>query len=369
MNQIPFVDLKAEYEAYRGEIDTAVARTLASGWYILGPEVAAFEAAFAAFCGVAQAVGVASGTDAVLLGLRALGVGPGDEVITVAHTAVATVAAIELAGAKPVLVDIDPETYALNPALLETVITSRTKAIVPVHLYGHPADMVAILPIARQYGLAVLEDCAQAHGATVNGRWVGSFGDAAAFSFYPTKNLGAWGDGGAVVTNWPEVADQLRQLRQYGWRERYISEVAGYNSRLDELQAAILWVRLGHLEADNGRRQQLASRYTQHLAGLPLQRPSVRPWASHVFHLYVIQTDQRDALAAFLREQGVATAVHYPVPVHLQPAYQHLGYAPGSLPVTERAAGRILSLPLYAHMPEEHLEAVVAAVAEFFGRG
>lgn len=369
MTQIPFVDLKAEYEAYRAEIDTAVARTLSSGWYILGPEVATFEAEFAAYCGVAHAVGVASGTDAVLLGLRALGVGSGDEVITVAHTAVATVAAIELAGARPVLVDIDPETFTMNPELLDMAVTPHTKAIIPVHLYGQPADIPAILAIARRHGLAVLEDCAQAHGATVDGKRVGSFGDAAAFSFYPTKNLGAFGDGGAVVTNQADVAERLRLLRQYGWRERYVSDIPGTNSRLDELQAAILRVRLAHLDEDNGRRQHLAVRYTQHLTGLPLQLPSVRPSADHVFHLYVIQTDRRDALAAFLQEKGVSTAVHYPVPVHLQPAYPPLGYAPGSLPVTERTAGRILSLPLYAHMPEEHLAAVVAAVAEFFGRG
>ncbi len=368
MSQIPFVDLKAAYEAHQAELDTAVTRAVASGWYILGPEVAAFEAAFAAYCGVAQAVGVASGTDAVLLGLRALGVGPGDEVISVAHTAVATIAAIELAGAKPVLVDVDPATLTLDPAQLAAAITSRTKAVVPVHLYGHPADMAAILPLARQHGLAVLEDCAQAHGATVNGQRVGGLGDAAAFSFYPTKNLGALGDGGAVITRHDDVAERLRQLRQYGWRERYISDVAGYNSRLDELQAAILRVKLAHLDADNGRRQQLAARYHQQLAGLPVQLPPVRPSAGHVFHLYVIQCNQRDELAVFLKEWGIGTAVHYPVPVHLQPAYAHLGYAPGSLPHTERAAGRILSLPLYAHMPDEHVDVVSGVLAEFFLR-
>lgn len=366
MTSIPFADLKAEYEAYRAEIDTAVSRTLSSGWYILGPEVAAFEAAFAAYTGVAHAVGVASGTDALLLGLKALGVGPGDEVITVAHTAVATIAAIELAGATPVLVDIDSQTYTMDPEQVETAVTPRTKVIIPVHLYGHPADMEAILEIAIQHRLQVLEDCAQAHGALVEERRVGSMGDAAAFSFYPTKNLGALGDGGAVVTNRDDIARRLRLLRQYGWRERYISDLAGYNSRLDELQAAILQVRLAHLDEDNGRRQQLAARYSEQLENLPVQLPRIRPSASHVFHLYVMQTGRRAELAAFLQEKGVGTAVHYPVPVHLQPAYRHLAYASGSLPVTERAARRILSLPLYAHMPEEHVAVVCRALAEFF---
>lgn len=366
MVSIPFVDLKAEYEANREEIDTAVTRALSSGWYILGPEVAAFEAAFAAYTGVAHAVGVASGTDALLLGLKALGVGPGDEVITVAHTAVATIAAIELAGAAPVLVDIDSQTYTMDPVQVETAVTPRSKAIIPVHLYGHPADMETILEIAIQHRLPVLEDCAQAHGALVGERRVGSMGDAAAFSFYPTKNLGAFGDGGAVVTNRDDIAKRLRLLRQYGWRERYISDLAGYNSRLDELQAAILQVRLAHLDEDNGRRQQLAARYSAQLENLPVQLPRIRPSADHVFHLYVIQTGRQEALAAFLQKKGVGTAVHYPVPVHLQPAYRHLGYAPGSLPVTERAARRILSLPLYAHMPEEHVDVVSRALAEFF---
>lgn len=368
MTSIPLIDLGAEYEAYRAEIDTAVSRVLASGRYILGPEVDAFEAEFAAYGGVTHAVGVASGTDALLLGLRALGVRPGDEVITVAHTAVATIAAIELAGARPVLVDIDSVSCTIDPGQVETAVTPRTKAILPVHLYGHPADMEAILEIAARFSLAVLEDCAQAHGASLSGRRVGSLGDAAAFSFYPTKNLGAFGDGGAVLTSRDDVAKRLRLLRQYGWRKRYISDTAGYNSRLDELQAAILRVRLAHLDEDNGRRQQLAARYTEQLENLPVQLPRVRPSAGHVFHLYVIQSGRRDALAAYLQECGIGTAVHYPMPVHLQPAYRHLDYAPGSLPLTERTAGRILSLPLYAHMPEEHVDRVVTAVANFFAR-
>ncbi|MCA9973883.1 MAG: DegT/DnrJ/EryC1/StrS family aminotransferase, partial [Anaerolineales bacterium] len=264
---IPFLNLRAAYAAQRAALDTAVSRALASGWYILGAEVAAFETEFAAAMAAPHCVGVASGTDAVLLGLRALGVGPGDEVITVAHTAVATVAAVELAGATPVLVDVTPDTATLDPAQLPAAITPRTRAVVPVHLYGHPADLDPILAIARQHGLWVLEDCAQAHGARYRGRPVGSFGDAAAFSFYPTKNLGALGDGGAVLTPHADVAERLRALRQYGWQERYVSQVPGYNSRLDELQAALLRAKLPHLPEMNAARRRLAAAYGAALAG------------------------------------------------------------------------------------------------------
>ena len=363
---IPLVDLKAAYRRLQAEIDAAVARVLAGGWYILGPEVAAFEAEFAAYLGLADAVGVASGTDALMLALRALGVGPGDEVITVAHTAVATVAAIELAGATPRFVDIDPITYTLDPAQLAAAVTPRTRAIVPVHLYGAPADMDAVLSVARAHGLLVVEDCAQAHGARTQGRMAGTLGDAAAFSFYPTKNLGALGDGGAVATNRPEVAERLRLLRQYGWRERYVSDVAGTNSRLDELQAAILRVRLGHLEAENAARRRLAARYDAALAGLPIALPPARPDDCAVYHLYVIRTAARDALAEHLRARGIGTGVHYPVPVHRQPAYAHLGYGPGSLPATEAAAAGVLSLPMYPDLPEVAVAVVAAAMQEFF---
>ena len=363
---IPLVDLKAAYRRLQAEIDAAVARVLAGGWYILGPEVSAFETEFAAWLGVGHVVGVASGTDAVLLALRALGVGPGDEVITVAHTAVATVAAIELAGATPRFVDIDPITYTLDPAQLAAAVTPRTRAIVPVHLYGAPADMDAVLSVARAHGLLVVEDCAQAHGARTQGRMAGTLGDAAAFSFYPTKNLGALGDGGAVATNRPEVAERLRLLRQYGWRERYVSDVAGTNSRLDELQAAILRVRLGHLEAENAARRRLAARYDAALAGLPIALPPARPDDCAVYHLYVIRTAARDALAEHLRARGIGTGVHYPVPVHRQPAYAHLGYGPGSLPATEAAAAGVLSLPMYPDLPEVAVEVVAAAMQEFF---
>ena len=363
---IPLVDLKAAYRRLQAEIDAAVARVLAGGWYILGPEVSAFETEFAAWLGVGHVVGVASGTDAVLLALRALGIGPGDEVITVAHTAVATVAAIELAGATPRFVDIDPITYTLDPAQLAAAVTPRTRAIVPVHLYGAPADMDAVLSVARAHGLLVVEDCAQAHGARTQGRMAGTLGDAAAFSFYPTKNLGALGDGGAVATNRPEVAERLRLLRQYGWRERYVSDVAGTNSRLDELQAAILRVRLGHLEAENAARRRLAARYDAALAGLPIALPPARPDDCAVYHLYVIRTAARDALAEHLRARGIGTGVHYPVPVHRQPAYAHLGYGPGSLPATEAAAAGVLSLPMYPDLPEVAVAVVAAAMQEFF---
>ena len=380
---IPLVDLAAAYRRLQPEIDAAVARVLAGGWYILGPEVEAFEAEFAAYLGAAHAVGVASGTDALMLALRACGVGPGDEVITVSHTAVATVAAIELCGATPAPVDIDPATYTLDPAGLAAAITPRTRAVVPVHLYGRPAAMDAILSIARAHGLLVIEDCAQAHGATYGGRKVGTLGDAAAFSFYPTKNLGALGDGGAVVTNRPEVAERLRLLRQYGWRERYVSDVPGLNSRLDELQAATLRVRLRHLDEENAARRRLAGLYDALLEDGDPSRPTAdrRPPTAagdatdteHVYHLYVIEGDDRwsavggrrsarDALRDRLAARGIGTGVHYPVPVHLQPAYAHLGLGPGSLPHTEAAARAVLSLPLYPDMPEAAVTRVVEAI-------
>jgi dTDP-4-amino-4,6-dideoxygalactose transaminase len=364
---ILFVDMKAAYHRLQPEIDAAVSCVLAGGWYILGEEVRAFEAEFAAYLGVAHAVGVASGTDAILLALRALGVGPGDEVITVSHTAVATVAAIELCGATPRLVDIDPVSFTMDPVALAGAITPRTRAVIPVHLYGHPADMDAILPVARKHDLLVLEDCAQAHGAHYQGRMAGAMGDAAAFSFYPTKNLGALGDGGAVTTNRPEVAERLRLLRQYGWRERYVSDVAGYNSRLDEIQAAILRVRLRHLAEENAARRRLAAIYHDALAGISsVTPPQSCPDNDDVYHLYVIRAERRSALQAYLRERGIGAAIHYPIPVHLQPAYARLGYGPGSLPATEEAAETILSLPMYPDLPEESARAVAAAIRDFY---
>lgn len=364
--KIPFVDLQAEYIALKTELDAAANRVLASGWYILGQEVRAFEQEFAAYLGIAHAVGVASGTDAVLLACRALEIGPGDEVITVAHTAVATVAAIELSGARPVLVDIEPQTYTLDVHQVEAAITPRTKAIMPVHLYGHPAEMDTILALARRHNLLVIEDCAQAHGSRYKGRMVGSMGDAAAFSFYPTKNLGAIGDGGAVATNNPAVAERLTMLRQYGWQKRYVSDIPGYNSRLDELQAAFLRVKLRHLDVFNATRRHLAGLYQEHLAGLPLTLPTTQPECESVFHLYVIQTDQRDALQKHLTAQEIGTAIQYPIPVHSQPAYHHLGYGPGSLPITERVCGRILSLPMHPHLPNQTILNICETVTTFF---
>ncbi|MCQ3979342.1 MAG: erythromycin biosynthesis sensory transduction protein eryC1 [Anaerolineae bacterium] len=361
---VPLVDLAGQYQALRPQLEAAVNRVLAGGWYILGEEVRAFEAEFAAYLGVAHGVGVASGTDAVALALRAVGVAPGDEVITVSHTAVATVVGLEQAGARPVFVDIDPATFTMNPARLEAAISPRTRAIVPVHLYGHPAEMAAIMTIARRHHLAVVEDCAQAHGAWYQGQRVGRWGDAAAFSFYPTKNLGATGDGGMVVTNRAEVAERVRLLRQYGWAERFVSQVRGSNSRLDELQAAILRVKLPYLERWNEQRRALAAHYTALLAETRLVLPQAARETSPVYHLYVVRAKNRAALLAHLQRQGIGAQVHYPLPVHLQPAYADLGFGPGSLPETEQAASEVLSLPLYPEMSLEIVEKVVEIIKQ-----
>lgn len=366
-NAIPLVDLRAIYHRLRPEIDAAVGAALESGWYILGAEVSAFESAFAAYLGVESVFGVASGTDALMLALRACGVGAGDEVITTSHTAVATVAAIELCGAVPILVDVEHGSLTMDPAAFAAAVSPKTRAVIPVHLYGGPADMDAILPVARQHGLAVVEDCAQAHGALYRGRMVGTMGDAAAFSFYPTKNLGAFGDGGAVATNRPEVADKLRLLRQYGWRERYISEIPGTNSRLDEVQAAILRIRLRHLDEENEARRRAAAVYDDQLANFPVELPVSQVSDRHVYHLYVIRTEMRDELQVYLKTRGIGTAIHYPVPIHLQPAYLRLGYNPGSLPETEKAARMILSLPMHPDLPHDAPVIIGEAIASFFG--
>jgi dTDP-4-amino-4,6-dideoxygalactose transaminase len=359
--RIPLVDLAAEYRELRSEIDAAVGRVLGSGRYVLGEEVSRFEQEFAAYCGAAHAVGVASGTDALVLTLKALGIGPGAEVITVAHTAVATVAAIALCGARPVLVDVDRASCTIDPSRVEAALTPRTRAVVPVHLYGQPAAMDPLVALGRRHGLAVIEDCAQAHGAREGDCPVGSLGDAAAFSFYPTKNLGAAGDGGAVVTSRLEVAERVRRLRQYGWREPHVSELRGQNSRLDELQAAILRVKLRHLEAANAARRRAAELYREALTGTPVEPPPERPGSHHVYHLFVVRTDRRDELRGHLSREGIETAVHYPVPVHQQPAYRELAPAAG-LPVTEQLAGRVLSLPMHPRLSEEALRAVAAAI-------
>jgi dTDP-4-amino-4,6-dideoxygalactose transaminase len=363
------VDLKKQYASIKDEIDAAVTQVFEGGRYILGEQVAAFEDEFASRCGVAHAVGVGSGTAALHLALAACGVGAGDEVVTVPHTAVATVVAIELAGARPVLVDIDPTRYTLDPERLEAAITARTRAVIPVHLYGCPADLDPIVEIARRHNLFVVEDCAQAHGAAYRGRPVGSWGHVAAFSFYPTKNLGACGDGGMVVTDDAELAERVRLLRQYGWRERYVSSsiggVHGLNSRLDELQAAILRVKLRHLGEWNERRRRLARLYSERLAGSGVTLPCEPENTVHVYHLYVVRHPRRDALRAFLREQDVGSLIHYPVPVHLQPAYRGLGYEAGALPAAEAAAREVLSLPLYPELREEEVATVADGVVAF----
>ena len=361
---IPAANPRAQYAAHRAEIDAAIAHVLDAGRYILGEETRAFEREFAEYLGVGHAIGVGSGTEALHLALRACGVGPGDEVITVSHTAVATVAAIELAGAEPRLVDIDPQTCTLDPRQLERAITSRTRAVVPVHLYGAPADLDPIFDIAYRHGLKVIEDCAQAHGATYRGRRVGAWGDVAAFSFYPTKNLGAIGDGGLVATGDARLAERARLLREYGWSERYVSAIAGWNSRLDELQAAILRVKLRFLDADNARRLELAAIYDE-LLPPGVRKPAAPDGGEHVYHLYVIRHPRRDRLAAHLRDKDIGTGIHYPVPIHLQPAYRgRLGDA-GSLPETERAAREILSLPMYPELADDQARQVAEAIRAF----
>lgn len=353
---------KANYIAHKEEIDKAIARVLDSGWYILGQEVTAFENEFASYIGVSSAIGVGSGTEAIQLALRACDIGEGDEVITVSHTAVATVAAIELCGATPVLVDINPNTYTINPDNLEAAITARTKGIIPVHIYGHPADMERIMSIAHRHKLRVIEDCAQAHGAIDNGRKVGAWGDIAAFSFYPTKNLGSIGDGGMVVTNDPLLAEKTKLLREYGWRKRYISEFPGLNSRLDEVQAAILRVKLRYLDEDNKRRQSLARIYDDMLSSTSLYLPICDAAATHVYHQYVVCSKQRDSLMLFLREKGIGTLIHYPAPIHLQPAYHGRLRCVNSMTNTEKAAEKILSLPMYPELTSEQVHQVAAAI-------
>lgn len=358
-------DPKTSYLAYKAEIDAAISRVLDSGWYILGREVEAFEQEFASYLGVADAIGVANGTDALEIALWAVGIGVGDAVMTVSHTAVATVAAIELVGATPVLVDIDTETYTLNAERLEEAILETrqkcacVKAIIPVHLYGHPAEMAKILEVARRYSLYVIEDCAQAHGAAIAGRKIGSWGDLAAFSFYPTKNLGALGDGGAVVTNDLKLSQKVRSLREYGWQQRYISEIPGLNTRLDELQAAILRVKLRYLNQENAQRQKLAHTYNRLLCDTPLILPYKRCEVEHVYHQYVIRSKHRDSLKAFLKDNAIGTLIHYPAPVHLQPAYQNrVITCQAALGNTEQIVTEILSLPMHPHMTAQQVERV-----------
>ncbi len=359
--RVPFNDLRPRFDSAADEYRAAFERVLQRGCYVLGPEVEAFESEFAAYHGGGQAIGVANGTDAIELALRAAGVGSGDEVITVAHTAVATACGIERAGATPVFVEILPNEYTIDPRAIPHAITSRTRAIVAVHLYGQPARMKELRAVADRSGLLLIEDCAQAHGATIAGRPVGTFGDLATSSFYPTKNLGAFGDGGAVLTRDVALAERVRRLRNYGQADRYRHvDPGGFNSRLDELQAAILRVGLKRLDADNAERRRLADRYLTRLRvpSLPVSRPET----DHAHHLFVVRHRDRDFFRARLSSRGVETLVHYPIPVHLQPAYAHLGGMAGELPVTERAAREVLSLPLWVGMTDVQQDLVVAAV-------
>ena len=358
---IPFLDLKAPYLELKQELDEAIARVVSSGWFIGGAEVDQFEADYAVYCGATHAVGVANGLDALHLALRAMDVGPGDEVIVPSNTYIATWLAVSQCGAVPVPVEPDACTYNIDPARIEAAITSRTKVILPVHLYGQPADMDPILAIARQYGLKVLEDGAQAHGARYKGRRLGAHGDMVAWSFYPGKNLGAMGDGGAVTTNDAQLAERIRILRNYGSRVKYVNEVQGYNSRLDPLQAAILRVKLAHLDEWNARRSAIASYYQQGLTGCSLTLPRVPDWAEPAWHLYVVLNPQRDELQKALADVGVGTLIHYPIPPHLQGAYADLGLGKGAFPIAEQIHCQVLSLPMSPSMTMEQASQVVAA--------
>ncbi len=362
---IPLVDLKAQYRTIQPAIDEAIQRVLASANFIMGSEVTAFEEAFARYCGAAHCVGVSSGTAALELTLRAYGIGPGDEVITVAHTFIATAEAISAVGARPVFVDIDPATYTLDPDCLAGAITPATRAVIPVHIYGQPADMTRINAIAREHHLVVIEDAAQAHGATWAEIPAGHLGHAACFSFYPGKNLGAYGDAGAVVTDDPAVAEAVRLLRNHGRRSKYIHEQKGFGHRLDALQAAILRAKLPYLDRWTDARRRLAARYSDLLADSPLTLPAEAPDAASAWHLYVVRSEQRDELLAFLNDHGVAAGIHYPVPLHLQPAYADLGYRPGDLPVTEAVASTCLSLPLYPELCHDQQDRVVELLYAF----
>jgi dTDP-4-amino-4,6-dideoxygalactose transaminase len=362
---VPFLDLGAATAEVRVELDAALGRVLASGWYILGPEVEAFEREFAAFVGSNHCVGVGNGLDAIELALRALGVGPGDEVIVPSNTYIATWLAVTRLGALVVPVEPDRETYNLDPGGVEAAITPRTRAIVAVHLYGHPADMDLLLEIARTHGIKVVEDAAQAHGARYKGRPVGSLGDAAAWSFYPAKNLGALGDAGAVTANDPDVADRVRVLRNYGSRTKYVNEVPGVNSRLDELQAAVLRVKLPLLDEWNQRRRRVAARYLDGLRDAALRLPLVALGVDPVWHLFVVRSDARDRLQEHLTKNDVQTLIHYPIPPHRQAAYADLGYPVGAFPIAERIHRECLSLPIGPHLTDSQIGAVINAVRSF----
>lgn len=365
--KVPFVDLITQYENSKNQILPALEHIMENAQFILGDDVLQFEKEFAAFCHTRYAIGVDSGTSALELILRALGIGSGAEVITAANTFIATTLAISITGAKPALVDIHPETYTIDVNKIEAAITERTKAILPVHLYGQPADMDPILDIARLHNLAVVEDACQAHGATYKGKIAGSFGDAAAFSFYPSKNLGAYGDGGAVVTNREEITKNIEILRDYGQSKKNHHNVLGFNRRLDTLQAAVLRVKLGHLEDWNQARRRHAQQYTALLKQAGISLPHEADYAESVYHLFVIRTKNRDALIDFLKSKDISAGIHYPTPIHLQPAYDNLKYGLGDFPITEQYAKEIISLPMYPELSSEQLIHVCNSISEFVG--
>ncbi|MBU1378781.1 MAG: DegT/DnrJ/EryC1/StrS family aminotransferase [Alphaproteobacteria bacterium] len=358
-----FFELGLDEPGLRADLDAGYRRVMDRGWAILGPELEAFEAEFAAYCGADHAVGVGNGLDALVLALRAAGVAPGAEVIVPAHTFVATWLAVEAVGATVVPVEVDAEPYVLTAPSIAAAITQRTAAVIPVSLYGHPVDMDPILDLAARHGFFVLEDAAQSHGALSHGRRTGGLAHATAFSFYPTKNLGAVGDAGAVTTSDADLAEKIRMLRNYGSRRKYVHETAGVNSRLDELQAAFLRARLARLDEANDRRRERAARYTAQLQGANAVRtPTEAAWARHVYHLYVVRTPEREALQARLTAQGIETLIHYPTACHLQPAFAHLGYGPGAFPIAEQLAAEVLSLPLWPGMPLDDVDRVAAAI-------
>lgn len=365
--RVPLMDLATTHAPLRAEIDAAVGRVLDTNGFILGPEVAALEREVAAYVGVEHAVGVASGTDALILALRALDIGPGDEVIVPAFTFFATGSAVMLVGATPVLVDVDPDTYCLDLGQVEAALTPRTKAIIPVHLFGHPADMDALRTLAEPRAIAIIEDNAQAIGAEYRGRRTGGLGTAGCLSFYPSKNLGAAGDAGMVLTDDPQVGERVRMLRTHGWKEKYFPEVLGQNSRLDAMQAAILRVKLPHLDGWNDRRRALAERYHSMLADLPLRMQDEREGARSVYHLFVIEVAGREAVAAALKDRGVDTAVYYPYPLHQVPAWAAVGAERGAFPVSERLAREALAIPLFPEMTDAQQDHVVASLREILG--
>ena len=356
---VPFLDLKATYEELKPELDAAVARVLSSGWYLLGDELSSFEREWAEYTESRFSVGLSNGLDALVLGLRALDIGPGDEVIVPANTYIASWLAVSAVGATPVPVEPDPRTWTLDPQRVEDAITPRCRAVMPVHLYGHPADLDPLLELARRKGLRVIEDAAQCHGARYKGRRIGSHGDVVCWSFYPGKNLGAFGDGGAITTNDADLADRIRVLRNYGSKRKYYNEVKGVNARLDELQAAVLRVKLTRLDEWNARRAAIALRYASALADLPITLPQAAEWATPVWHLYVIDVENRDAVQAALAERNVQTLIHYPVPPHLSAAYAEMNYRVGVFPISERGAMTHLSLPIGPHLAATQVDAVI----------